>query len=61
MAKKKTTTTEGFAVVKYTDGATGVCPLCEVNTQDERIAIVSEHPSAEEAQKAHNLKFKKQQ
>lgn len=57
MAKK--TLTEKWAVIEYTDGLCACCHISDVNKQDERVELVSEHNTLEEAQKARDAYGKK--
>lgn len=51
MARTKKTQVQEYvwAVVKYTDGLISVCHSSDVNQEDERIEIISEHDELEEA------------
>jgi hypothetical protein len=60
MAKSKKSTND-WAVIEYTDGVCGVCHTSEVNENDERVKIISEHNDVNEAAKkaeAHSKKKK---
>ena len=58
MAKKKNIQNE-WSVVEYTDGLCGICHTSEVNEEDERIKIISQHKDIESASKAAEAHAKK--
>lgn len=58
MAKKKVDT-EKWAVLEYADGVCGVAHISDFNEDDNRVELVSEHNTLEDAQKARDAYGKK--